>query len=79
MDFGLRLGFLGHILGFVKPLGSTHGTEHFGSNLISRHWDRRAQIQVGTKQGVYYISKGMGATTPSKIEVLGPKTEVLKF
>ena len=40
----LRLGFLGHILGSVKPLGSTHGTEHFGSNLISRHWDRRAQI-----------------------------------
>ena len=30
MDFGLR-----HILGSIKSLGSTHNTDHFGSNLIS--------------------------------------------
>ena len=44
MNFGLRLGFLGHILGFIKSLGSTHDADHFGSNLISHYWDRGAWI-----------------------------------
>ena len=44
MDFGLWLGFLGHILGSIKLLGSTHVTDHFGSDLISRHWAWRAWI-----------------------------------
>ena len=34
MGFGLRLSFLGHILGFIKSLGSTHDTNHFGTDLI---------------------------------------------
>ena len=36
-EFGLRLGFLGHILGFIKSLGSKHGTNNFGSDLISHY------------------------------------------
>jgi len=53
MDFGLRLSFFGHILGSIKSLGSTHGVDHFGSDLISHHWDREARVWIGTKWGVY--------------------------
>jgi len=44
MVFGLRLGILGHILGSIKLLSSTHGSNHFGSDLIFCHWDRVARI-----------------------------------
>lgn len=32
MDVGVRLGFFGHILGFVKSLDSTHYANHFDSD-----------------------------------------------
>ena len=32
------------ILGSIKSLGSTHGADNFGSDLISRHWDWGAWI-----------------------------------
>ena len=37
MGIGLRLGLLDDILGSIKSLGSTHVTDHFGSNSISSH------------------------------------------
>ena len=44
MGIRLRLGLLDDILGSIKSLGSTHVADHFGSNLISRHWDQRAGV-----------------------------------
>ena len=44
MDFGLRLGFLDHILSSIKSLGSTHGANHFGNDSISHHWNRGARV-----------------------------------
>ena len=54
--FGHRLGFLVHILGFIKSLGLTHGADHFGSDLISCHWDQEAWILVRTKWGVNMLN-----------------------
>ena len=42
MDFGIRLGFFGHILGSIKSLSSTYNVDSFGSDLISHHWDQGA-------------------------------------
>ena len=52
IDFGLRLGFLDHILGSIKSLGSTHGADHFGSDSISRHWDQGLRYR-SEQNGVY--------------------------
>lgn len=37
MNFGLKIGFLDHILGSIKSLDSTHDVDHFGNNLFSHH------------------------------------------
>ena len=44
MGIGLRLGLLDDILGSIKSLGSTHVTNHFGSNSISSHWNQGARV-----------------------------------
>lgn len=44
MDFRLKLGFYGNILGFIKLLDSTHDAGHFVSNLISCHWNQGPQV-----------------------------------
>ena len=49
---GSSLGYIGSCFGLSSSLGSTHAA-HFGSNLISCHWDRGAGIKVRTKWGIY--------------------------
>ena len=52
IDFGPRLCFLGHILGSIKWLGSTHSVDNFGIDLISCHQDRGGWNEIGCLHGV---------------------------
>ena len=52
IDFGPRLCFLGHILGSIKWLDSTHNVDNFGIDLISCHQDRGGQNEMGRQHGV---------------------------
>ena len=51
LGLGLGLDCIRSYLGLSSSLGSTHDANHFGSDLISRHW--KTQGLVILKMGVY--------------------------